>query len=158
MSKVVIVYHSGYGHTKRLAEAVLEGAKGAGADATLISVTDINDDAWATLEAADAIIFGAPTYMGGASADFKKSVTRDQWVAVSKNVNGGLGAFVSRDLDSADYEAGTVEVGAPPIQPSVVAQYDSSFANLKYALETVSFVKEADGNWRAAGYVIKPHP
>jgi len=93
-----------------------------------------------------------------ASADFKKSVTRDQWVAVSKNVNGGLGAFVSRDLDSADYEAGTVEVGAPPIQPSVVAQYDSSFANLKYALETVSFVKEADGNWRAAGYVIKPHP
>ncbi len=72
MSKVVIVYHSGYGHTKRLAEAVLEGASGAGADAALISVADVNDDAWAKLEAADAIIFGAPTYMGGPSADFKK--------------------------------------------------------------------------------------
>ena len=72
MSKVVIVYHSGYGHTKRLAEAVLEGAKSAGADTTLLSVGEINDDAWATLEAADAIIFGAPTYMGGPSADFKK--------------------------------------------------------------------------------------
>jgi NAD(P)H dehydrogenase (quinone) len=72
MSKVVIVYHSGYGHTKRLAEAVLEGASSAGADTTLLSVGEIDDAAWATLEAADAIIFGAPTYMGGPSADFKK--------------------------------------------------------------------------------------
>ena len=85
MSKVVIVYHSGYGHTKRLAEAVLEGAKNAGADATLISVADINDDAWATLEAADAIIFGAPTYMGGPSADFKKfaDASSKPWFAQS---------------------------------------------------------------------------
>jgi NAD(P)H dehydrogenase (quinone) len=71
MSKIVIVYHSGYGHTKKAAEAVLGGALGAGADAKLIAVGELDDAGWAELDAADAIIFGAPTYMGGPSADFK---------------------------------------------------------------------------------------
>ena len=72
MSKIVIVFHSGYGHTKKLAEAVHQGAQHAGAEVTLLPVAEVNDAAWAALEAADAIIFGAPTYMGGPSADFKK--------------------------------------------------------------------------------------
>ena len=72
MSKIVIVYHSGYGHTKKVAEAVLAGALDAGADAKLLAVGDLDDAGWAELDAADAIIFGAPTYMGGPSADFKK--------------------------------------------------------------------------------------
>jgi NAD(P)H dehydrogenase (quinone) len=40
--------------------------------ATLYPVNDLTDAHWAELNAADAIIFGAPTYMGGAAADFKK--------------------------------------------------------------------------------------
>lgn len=72
MSKIVIVYHSGYGHTKKLAEAVLAGTTDAGAEAKLLAVGELDDAGWADLDAADAIIFGAPTYMGGPSADFKK--------------------------------------------------------------------------------------
>ncbi len=72
MSKIVIVYHSGYGHTKKVAEAVLAGTLDAGADAKLVAVGELDEAAWAELDAADGIIFGAPTYMGGASADFKK--------------------------------------------------------------------------------------
>jgi NAD(P)H dehydrogenase (quinone) len=72
MPKIVIVYHSGYGHTKKVAEAVLAGTQGAGAEAKLMPVGDLDDAGWAELDAADAIIFGAPTYMGGPSADFKK--------------------------------------------------------------------------------------
>jgi NAD(P)H dehydrogenase (quinone) len=72
MSKIVIVYHSGYGHTKKAAEAVLEGMLGAGAQAKMIAVGELDDAGWADLDAADAIVFGAPTYMGGPSADFKK--------------------------------------------------------------------------------------
>ncbi|MBT2791468.1 flavodoxin family protein [Paraburkholderia strydomiana] len=72
MSKIVIVYHSGYGHTKKVAESVLAGTQEAGAEAKLLPVGDIDEAAWAELAAADAIIFGAPTYMGGPSADFKK--------------------------------------------------------------------------------------
>lgn len=66
----VVVYHSGYGHTHRMAEAVAEGAGG-----TLLAIDadgNLSDDAWAALDAAEAIIFGAPTYMGGPSWQFKK--------------------------------------------------------------------------------------
>jgi len=71
MSKVAVVYHSGYGHTAAVAKAVARGAAGVdGVDAKLISVTDI-DKHWEDLKNADAIIFGAPTYMGGVSAQFK---------------------------------------------------------------------------------------
>ena len=70
MSRTAIVFHSGYGHTKRMAEAVAEGAKG-----ELIAVDaegNITEAQWATLGAADAIIFGSPTYMGSVSWQFKK--------------------------------------------------------------------------------------
>jgi NAD(P)H dehydrogenase (quinone) len=72
MPNIIIVYHSGYGHTKKVAEAVLGGATDAGANVRLMPVADLDDAAWAELDAADAIVFGAPTYMGGPSADFKK--------------------------------------------------------------------------------------
>ncbi len=68
---VVIAYHSGHGHTTKLAEAVRDGAAGvSGTDAVLISVDALTDDEWARLDAADAIIFGSPTYMGTASPAF----------------------------------------------------------------------------------------
>ncbi len=71
MSKIVIVYHSGYGHTAAVAKAVARGAAGvADTTAQLVSVDDIAKH-WADLDEADAIIFGSPTYMGGVSAPFK---------------------------------------------------------------------------------------
>lgn len=71
MSKVAVVYHSGYGHTAAIAKAVQRGAAAvSGAEAKLIAVADI-DRHWDDLAAADAIIFGAPTYMGSVSAQFK---------------------------------------------------------------------------------------
>ncbi len=71
MAKVAVVYHSGYGHTKVQAEAVVRGASAiAGAEVKLIAVEDY-DKHWSALDEADAIIFGAPTYMAGASAPFK---------------------------------------------------------------------------------------
>lgn len=72
MTKIAIAYHSGFGHTKRQAEAVHAGAASlAGAEAKLYAVDALDDAAWAELDAADAIVFGAPTYMGSAAAKFK---------------------------------------------------------------------------------------
>ncbi|MEX3772605.1 flavodoxin family protein [Pseudomonas sp. MYb118] len=71
MSSVVVVYHSGYGHTRVIAEAVAQGVeRHPGSTCLLISVEDV-DQQWERLHNADAIIFGAPTYMGSASARFK---------------------------------------------------------------------------------------
>jgi NAD(P)H dehydrogenase (quinone) len=74
MTHVAIVYHSGYGHTAVLAEAAAEGARKAGAEASLHKIEGLtqNFDAMLdALDAADAIIFGAPTYMGDVSAPMK---------------------------------------------------------------------------------------
>ena len=70
MSKIVVVYHSGYGHTQRMAQAVAEGA---GAELIAIDADgNLPDGAWETLAAAQAIIMGSPTYMGMVSWQFKK--------------------------------------------------------------------------------------
>jgi multimeric flavodoxin WrbA len=69
--RIAVVYHSGYGHTQKQAEAVAQGAASvAGAESTLISVDTIAQH-WDALESYDAIIFGAPTYMGSLSGPFK---------------------------------------------------------------------------------------
>ena len=70
MSKIVIVYHSGYGHTHKVAEAVAQGSGG-----TLLAIDaegNLPEGGWEQLAAADAIVFGSPTYMGGVSWQFKK--------------------------------------------------------------------------------------
>jgi NAD(P)H dehydrogenase (quinone) len=69
--RVAVVFHSGYGHTARQAQAVAAGAAAVGGvESQLIHVEDA-DATWDDLERADAIIFGTPTYMGGPSAQFK---------------------------------------------------------------------------------------
>jgi NAD(P)H dehydrogenase (quinone) len=76
MSKsICVVYHSGYGHTAKVAEAVAAGVAEAGAKAQLCRIDadgNLPDAVWAELDQADAIIFGTPTYMGGPSWQFKK--------------------------------------------------------------------------------------
>src|SRR5258708_35459488 len=69
--KVAIVCHSGYGHTVKVAEAVARGA--AGVEGALIELIEAGEASrrWQALDDADAIIMGAPTYMGSLSAPFK---------------------------------------------------------------------------------------
>jgi multimeric flavodoxin WrbA len=75
MASIAIVFHSGYGHTAAVAESVRAGAAAvSGATVQLIPIQKdgtITDAEWAALDAADAIVFGAPTYMGSASGAFK---------------------------------------------------------------------------------------
>lgn len=76
MASVVIVFHSGYGHTKKLAEAVHQGAaSAAGARVQSLAIDadgNLPEGGWDALAAAEAIIFGSPTYMGTVSWQFKK--------------------------------------------------------------------------------------
>jgi NAD(P)H dehydrogenase (quinone) len=72
MKKALIVYHSGYGHTAKVASILLEAMRA--------SPHDLTVDSWTTAEARekineiehyDMIIFGSPTYMGNVSAEFQ---------------------------------------------------------------------------------------
>ena len=76
MSKVTVVYHSGYGHTRNQAEAVLAGVSSvADVEAALVSISpegELQEADWELLDQSDAIVFGSPTYMGMASWQFKR--------------------------------------------------------------------------------------
>ena len=79
MAKVAVVFHSGYGHTLRMAQAVAEGSNG-----ELVAVDadgNLPEGGWDTLNGADAIIFGSPTYMANVSWQFKKfaDASSKQW-------------------------------------------------------------------------------
>ena len=92
MTKSVVIYHSGYGHTQRIAQSVAEGA-----NAQLIAIDadgNITESDWAALDAADAILMGSPTYMGSVSWQFKKfaDASSKQWMsgAWKDKVAGGF--------------------------------------------------------------------
>jgi NAD(P)H dehydrogenase (quinone) len=70
MSAIVIVYHSGYGHTAKVAQAI---ASSSGAQLLAIDAEgNLPDGGWDALAAAKMIVFGSPTYMGSVSWQFKK--------------------------------------------------------------------------------------
>lgn len=74
MARIAIAYHSGYGHNEVLALSVAQGVRDAGAEAQLLKIEGPAQDFDPLLDAitaSDAVIFGAPTYMGDVSAAFK---------------------------------------------------------------------------------------
>jgi NAD(P)H dehydrogenase (quinone) len=74
MTRIAIPYHSGYGHNEVIAQSVAQGVRDSGAEAVLLRIDSAAQDFDPMLEAvnaADAVIFGAPTYMGDVSAAFK---------------------------------------------------------------------------------------
>jgi NAD(P)H dehydrogenase (quinone) len=76
MKTIGIVFHSGYGHTRKVAEAVQEGIQASkNATAELMEIDqngEISSEQWDSLKEADGIVFGSPTYMGTVSWQFKK--------------------------------------------------------------------------------------
>lgn len=68
---VVVACHSGYGHTRKVADALIEGVADADLQARFLDVSAIDDAGWQQLNSAAAIVFGSPTYMGSCSAPFK---------------------------------------------------------------------------------------
>ncbi|MGK7905400.1 MAG: flavodoxin family protein [Hormoscilla sp.] len=71
MAKATIVYHSGSGRTKIVAEHVLKGLQSVpDMEAKLMTAEEATNNL-ELLDQVDAIIFGTPTYMGTVSAPFK---------------------------------------------------------------------------------------
>ena len=77
--QICIVYHSPYGHTRRVAYAIAEGAKKV-ADRQ-VHVMPVEQIDWHALDHADLIIFGSPTYMGSVTSGFKlfMDATSKRW-------------------------------------------------------------------------------
>jgi hypothetical protein len=83
---------------------------------------------------------------------FKKHISKEQWAKTAEAVRSPLGKLESRRLVSSQYR--TTLPGAPDGE-YVVIQFQSSFERKKSAIETVTPMKEKDGQWRVSGYQIK---
>ncbi len=87
-----------------------------------------------------------------ASSAFKAAVSEKEWVQKLKAVRAPLGELVSRKVRSADY---ATELPGAPDGEYVVIRYDTTFANKKSAIETVTPMLDKDGQWHVSGYFIK---
>ena len=67
---IAVIYHSNYGHTKRVAEAVVTGARQQLPE-TQARAVDVHDVDWDFVDAADLLVFGSAVYMGSVTAEFK---------------------------------------------------------------------------------------
>ena len=137
MAKTVVVYHSGYGHTQFIAQAV---AKGANAQLVAIDADgNVAEADWAALDAADAIIMGSPTYMGGVSWQFKKfaDASSKRWFtrawqdkffagfSVSASLNGDKGMTLAYLSTLAAQHGGLwVSLGMAPANSSAATRND----------------------------------
>lgn len=67
---MAVIYHSNYGHTKRVAEAIVKGGRQQLPEAQVKAV-DVYEVDWDFLDQADLLVFGSAVYMGSVTAEFK---------------------------------------------------------------------------------------
>lgn len=89
---------------------------------------------------------------GTSAALFRAAVTQQQWQQALSGARGPLGELTSRELLLAKYE--TSLPGAPDGE-YVIIQFKTVFENKANAVETVTPMKDPDGEWRVSGYLIK---
>jgi len=108
MAKILVVYDSRTGNTEKMAQAVEQGAREAGANVRLKKVTEAR---LTDLEWAEGIILGSPDYFGSMSARMKGFIdkTVGLWEKGKlKNKVGGV--FVSADGTGTGAEATTLSL------------------------------------------------
>jgi NAD(P)H dehydrogenase (quinone) len=86
-SKVLIVYYSRTGNTRRMAEYVAEGVKDVGGEAKLFAIDQVSIE---ELNAADALIIGSPTHYGHPASEVQQFFDRS--VAMHGRFEGKVGA------------------------------------------------------------------
>jgi len=93
--RVMILYFSKGGNTRKLAEAIAKGVEEVDGVTAMLKKTDkvTKDD----FLAADGIIAGSPVYFGGMAAELKKVF--DEFVGVRKRMEGKVGAAFTTSGD-----------------------------------------------------------
>jgi hypothetical protein len=83
---------------------------------------------------------------------FRSSITKDKWIKDVSAVRKLMGKVKVRETASKEFHA---ELPGVPDGEYVIIKYRSSFANKRNTVELVTTAKDADGEWRVAGYFVK---
>jgi len=91
MSKVLIVYATRTGETKKIEELIAEGIRIAGIDADVKNVTEIKSES--DLDGYDGYVFGSATYHGEMMNSMKSMLFLAEKINLGGKVGGAFGAF-----------------------------------------------------------------
>lgn len=91
MAKVLIVYSTNTGSTKRIGDFIAEGVQDEGHEVNVVDVKNINTEA--DLDGYDAYIFGSPTYHGEMMKSMKTMLFLAQKANLNSKVGASFGAF-----------------------------------------------------------------
>ncbi|MDP6346351.1 MAG: DUF4019 domain-containing protein [Alphaproteobacteria bacterium] len=122
---------------------------------TTVTATDAREAAAlraarAWLALVDAGNFDASWHAG--AGYFRRAIGKEQWREAMEGVRRPLGNVISRKLKGKTF---ATELPGAPDGQYVVIQFDTSFKNKRSAIETVTPMLDAGGDWRVAGYFIK---
>lgn len=148
----MVVFHSGYGHTLRQAQAVVAGAREIpDTHVALLSLDDLHEELWKTLDAADAIILGSPTYMGGCSATFRRfaEATSPVWADNLRWRNKIAGGFTNSSSMSGDKLQTLVEMAIFAAQHGMIWVGMASFAGWNSSTGSIEDLNRL-GSWLGA--------
>ncbi|MCS7113123.1 MAG: NAD(P)H-dependent oxidoreductase [Candidatus Bathyarchaeota archaeon] len=87
MAKILVVYYSRTGNTRRLAEVFAEALREEGLEVDLKSISEVKPE---DLEAYDGVAVGSPTYYGLMASEVKKLI--DDSVKIHGKLDGKVGA------------------------------------------------------------------
>jgi NAD(P)H dehydrogenase (quinone) len=158
MAKVLVLYYSSYGHIERMSQAVAEGVKAAGSEATIRRVPETVPEEIARksgfkldqaapiatideLPTYDAVIFGTPTRFGNMSGQMKNFL--DQ--AGSLWMSGSLVGKVASVFTSSATQHGGQESTILTFHP-VLLHLGMIIVGLPYAFQGQMGVTEVMGN------------
>lgn len=101
--KVIVIYYSRGGTTKKMAEIIHQTVKSEGVEADIVSVSEVKAK---DLLGYDGIIIGSPTYYGTLAAEVKQLL--DETVSFHGQLDGKLGGAFSSAANIAGGNETTV--------------------------------------------------
>jgi NAD(P)H dehydrogenase (quinone) len=158
MAKVLILYYSAYGHIERMAEAVAEGVRQAGAEAVIKRVPELVPEEIALkagykldqkapiatvneLPEYDAIIFGTGTRYGNMTAQMKNFIDQTGALWASGALVGKVGSVFSSSATQHGGQESTILTFHP-----VLLHLGMIVVGLPYAFQGQMGVSEVMGN------------
>jgi NAD(P)H dehydrogenase (quinone) len=158
MAKVLVLYYSAHGHIERMAEAVAEGVRQAGAEAVIKRVPELVPEEVARksgykldqkapiattreLPEYDAIIFGTGTRYGNMTAQMKNFLDQTGALWVSGALVGKVGSVFSSSASQHGGQESTILTFHP-----VLLHLGMIIVGLPYAFQGQLGVSEVMGN------------
>jgi len=129
-----------------------------------LSICFALSDSWARSDTEEMAISAAQAWLAivdsadysgswkEASAYFRGAVTPENWENTMQGFRRPLGKVISREVMRAEESA---SLTGAPAGKYVVIRFISSFEKKQSAVETVTFMLDNDGKWRAVRYFIK---